>query len=183
MRPKGGTVCLASGFGALAELPWERVTDKIERRLLAGQQGMIVWWKMKAGAHAAAHRHPHEQIVWMLNGKMDFRIGNDRRSMVAGDVAVIPGNVEHEGIFPEDTDVVDIFAPPREDFLTSALSGTLSHSLASAGGSFLRVILGHSLAYWALMLSHFSAPGSVSGLIASTGHSGSQTPQSIHSSG
>ena len=50
-----------SGFGALAELPWERVTDKIERRVLAGQQGMIVWWKMKAGAHAAAHRHPHEQ--------------------------------------------------------------------------------------------------------------------------
>jgi quercetin dioxygenase-like cupin family protein len=59
-----------SGFGALAELPWERVTDKIERRVLAGQQGMIVWWKMKAGAHAAAHQHPHEQIVWMLKGKM-----------------------------------------------------------------------------------------------------------------
>ena len=52
-----------SGFGALAELPWERVTDKIERRVLAGQQGMIVWWKMKAGAHAAAHQHPHEQTL------------------------------------------------------------------------------------------------------------------------
>ena len=110
-----------SGFGALAELPWESVTDKIERRVLAGQQGMIVWWKMKAGAHAAAHQHPHEQIVWMLKGKMDFRIGNDRRSMVAGDVAVIPGNVEHEGIFPEDTEVVDIFAPPREDFLAGGV--------------------------------------------------------------
>jgi hypothetical protein len=36
----------------------------------------------------------------------------------AGDVAIIPGNVEHEGFFPEDTDVIDIFAPPREDFLT-----------------------------------------------------------------
>src|ERR1700722_8383677 len=86
-----------SGFGTLAGLPWERVTDKIERRTLAGKQGMIVWWKMKAGAHAASHQHPHEQIVWMLNGRMDFRIGNDRRWMIAGDVAVIPGNVEHEG--------------------------------------------------------------------------------------
>ena len=36
-----------SGFGALAELPWERVTEKIERRVLAGQQGMIVRWRMK----------------------------------------------------------------------------------------------------------------------------------------
>ncbi|MGC1352043.1 MAG: hypothetical protein WA858_20075 [Xanthobacteraceae bacterium] len=59
-----------SGFGALAGLPWERITDKIERRIL--EQGMIVWWKMKAGVHAASHQHPHEQIVWMLNGRMDF---------------------------------------------------------------------------------------------------------------
>jgi len=46
-----------SGFGALAELPWERVTDKIERRVLAGYQGMIVWWKMKAGAASLCDRH------------------------------------------------------------------------------------------------------------------------------
>jgi quercetin dioxygenase-like cupin family protein len=106
-----------SGFSTLAGLPWERITDKIERRILAGKQGMIVWWKMNAGAHAASHQHPHEQIVLMLKGRMDFRIGSDRRSMVEGDVAVIPGNVEHEGFFPEDTEVVDVFAPPREDFL------------------------------------------------------------------
>jgi len=101
------------GFGALEKLPWERINDKIERRVLAGKQGMIVWWKVKAGAQAGAHQHPHEQIVWMLKGKMDFRIGNERRSMLAGDVAVIPGDVEHEGFFSEDTEVVDIFAPPR----------------------------------------------------------------------
>ena len=80
---------------------------------------------MKARAHAAAHQHPHEQIVWMLKGKMDFRIGSDRRSMIAGDVAVIPGNVEHEAIFPEDTEVIDIFAPPREDFLAGGVPSYL----------------------------------------------------------
>jgi quercetin dioxygenase-like cupin family protein len=106
-----------SGFGALAGLPWERINNKIERRVLAGNHGMIVWWKIEAGAYAAAHQHPHEQIVWILSGRMDFRIGSDRRSMIGGDVAVIPGNVEHEGFFPEDTEVVDVFAPPREDFL------------------------------------------------------------------
>jgi quercetin dioxygenase-like cupin family protein len=106
-----------SGFGVLAGLPWEHINDKIERRVLAGSQGMIVWWKIKAGAHAAAHEHPHEQIVWMIKGKMDFRIGNEQRSMSAGDIAVIPGGTEHEGSFPEDTEVVDIFSPPREDFL------------------------------------------------------------------
>jgi len=44
----------------------------------------------------------------VLTGKMDFRIGNDWRSMVAGDVAVIPGNTEHEGIFPEDTNAQSV---------------------------------------------------------------------------
>ena len=106
-----------SGFGALAGLPWERINDKIERRVISGDQGMIVWWKLKAGARAASHQHPHEQIVWMLKGRMDFRIGSDQRSMIAGDIAVIPGNIEHEGFFPEDTEVVDVFAPPRADFL------------------------------------------------------------------
>ena len=41
--------------------------------------------------------------------------------MVGGDVAVIPGNTEHEGLFPEDTEVIDIFAPPREDFLAGGV--------------------------------------------------------------
>jgi hypothetical protein len=62
-QTKGYVMPMISGFSALADLPWERVTDKIERRVLAGQQGMIVWWKMKAGAHAAAHQHPHERSL------------------------------------------------------------------------------------------------------------------------
>ena len=108
-----------SGFNALRNLPEEKVTDKITRRVLTGDKEMVVWWTMKAGAHAAAHRHPHEQIFWMISGAMDFRLGTERKLCRAGDVAVVPGGVEHEAWFPEDTEVVDIFAPPREDFLTS----------------------------------------------------------------
>jgi quercetin dioxygenase-like cupin family protein len=108
-----------SGFNALRNLPEEKVTDKITRRVLTGDKEMVVWWTMKAGAHAAAHRHPHEQIFWMISGTMDFRLGTERKLCRAGDVAVVPGGVEHEAWFPEDTEVVDIFAPPREDFLTS----------------------------------------------------------------
>ena len=106
-----------AGYEKLASVPEERITDKITRKVMSGKQGMLVWWHIKAGAHAAAHKHPHEQIVWMIRGRMDFRIGSEKRSMTAGDVAVIPGGVEHEGTFPEDTEVVDFFAPVREDFL------------------------------------------------------------------
>jgi quercetin dioxygenase-like cupin family protein len=112
-----------TGFGAAKDIPEEQVTDKISRRLVSGKQGMIVWWRMKAGAHAAAHRHPHEQIFWMLKGRMEFRLGNERRVCGPGDVAVIPGGVEHEAWFPEDTEVIDVFSPPREDFLAGGVPG------------------------------------------------------------
>ena len=62
-------------------------------------------------------------------------------------------------------------------------SGTPSQSLASGGASFLTVIFAQVFAYSAFNSSHFSSPASVSGLIASAGHSGSHTPQSMHSSG
>src|SRR5262249_60682005 len=64
-----------------------------------------------------------------------------------------------------------------------SLSGLISHSLKSGGGAFLTVIFGQIFAYSAFIDSQLSSPGSVSGLIASTGHSGTQTPQSMHSSG
>src|ERR1700712_599527 len=65
----------------------------------------------------------------------------------------------------------------------SNLPSMPSKSLASGGDSFFWVMFGQLLAYSVFTSSHFSSPGSVSGLIASAGHSGSHTPQSMHSSG
>ncbi|HEX3176224.1 MAG TPA: cupin domain-containing protein [Methylomirabilota bacterium] len=106
-----------AGFHTLKHLPEEKITDKISRRILVGDKTMIVWWSMKAGAHAAAHKHPHEQAFWMISGRMDLRMGTERRMCGPGDVGVIPGNLEHEAWFPEDAELIDVFGPPREDFL------------------------------------------------------------------
>ena len=46
------------GYHALKNLPEEKITDTITRRILVGDKEMIVWWSMKAGVHAAAHQHP-----------------------------------------------------------------------------------------------------------------------------
>src|SRR5262249_62220339 len=79
---------------------------------------MVVFWKMKAGAHATMHQHPHEQIFWMISGKMEFNLAGEKRTCVAGDLGLIPGNTPHEAFFVEDTEGIDIFAPPREDMFT-----------------------------------------------------------------
>ena len=106
-----------SGFSAFASIPEERLSDKISRRVVCGEQGMIVWWSIAAGVHVEAHRHANEQIVWMLKGRMAFRLGEETRICLPGDIVVIPAEVEHEGWFHDDTEVIDIFAPPRADFL------------------------------------------------------------------
>ena len=66
---------IIEGFDHLASVPEEQITDKIGRRVISGKQGTMVYWSMKAGAHVAAHQHPHEQFVWVIKGTIRFRIG------------------------------------------------------------------------------------------------------------
>jgi hypothetical protein len=67
------------GFGTFAALPEEQISEKISRRILSGDQGMIVWWSIGAGVHVEPHSHANEQIAWMLKGKMEFRLGSEQR--------------------------------------------------------------------------------------------------------
>ena len=107
-----------TGYASLNELAAEQVGEKISRKIVVGERSMVVFWKMKAGARAAVHQHPHEQIFWMISGKMEFDLNGEKRTCVAGDVGVVPGNKPHGAYFPEDTEVIDVFAPPREDMFT-----------------------------------------------------------------
>ena len=74
-------VPVMKGFLNLERVPEEKVTDQITRRIVTGEKEMLVFWKMKAGAHAAAHKHPNEQIFWMLDifspPREDFYTGQD----------------------------------------------------------------------------------------------------------
>jgi len=125
------------GFSRFAALLEEQISDKISRRILSGDQGMIVWWSIGAAVHVEPHSHANEQIVWMLKGKMEFRLGNEQRVCGQGDVVVIPGGTEHEAWFREDTEVIDFFAPPRDDFLLGGKPAYMREGqIAMAGGRF-----------------------------------------------
>jgi quercetin dioxygenase-like cupin family protein len=104
------------GFSRFADLPEEQTVKRSAAAFLSGDQGMVVWWSIGAGAHVEPLSHPNEQVAWMLRGKMEFRLGSEQRVCGPGEVVVIPGGIEHEAWFHEDTEVIDFFAPPREDF-------------------------------------------------------------------
>lgn len=102
------------------ELPWEPVTDLISRRLVTSERMMLAQVLLKKGAVVPRHSHENEQLTYILEGALRFRIGeNLERELVvrAGEVLVIPSHVPHEAEALEDTLDVDVFCPPRQDWL------------------------------------------------------------------
>lgn len=108
---------MAEVFTSLNVIPWEQVTPEYARRCLAGQKGMIVWEKMKAGAYAKSHHHPNEQMFWVMKGRMVLRIGSETKVCGPGDLACVPSDVDHEARFEADTEFVSFQAPPRADHM------------------------------------------------------------------
>ena len=102
------------------DLPWEPVTDLISRRLVTSERMMLAQVYLKKGAVVPKHSHENEQLTYILEGALRFRIGEqlEREVVVsAGEVLVLPSNVPHEAEALEDTLDVDVFCPPRQDWL------------------------------------------------------------------
>lgn len=103
-----------------SELPEERVTDQISRKLVTGERMMLAHVYLKQGALVPRHSHHNEQLTYILEGALEFRIGAEGNEVIvvrAGEVLHIPGGVPHEALALENTLDVDVFSPPRQDWL------------------------------------------------------------------
>jgi quercetin dioxygenase-like cupin family protein len=101
-------------------LPWEPVTDQLRRRLVTGERGMLAQVFLDEGSVVPRHSHDNEQFTYILEGALHFWLGEDgEREVVvrAGEVLHIPSNVPHKAKALEDTLDLDIFCPPRADWL------------------------------------------------------------------
>jgi quercetin dioxygenase-like cupin family protein len=102
------------------DMPKERVTDMLDRRFITGDRMMLAHVYLKKGCLVPMHQHENEQLTYVLEGRLDFVIGEDRSRKVSvgpGEVLFIPSNVPHEATAAEDTLDVDVFSPPRQDWL------------------------------------------------------------------
>ena len=101
-------------------MPRERVSDMLERRLVTGERIMLAHVYLKKGCIVPKHSHHNEQITYILEGALKFWIGEDGAEEVtvsAGEVLLIPSNVPHKAEALEETLDVDVFSPPRQDWL------------------------------------------------------------------
>lgn len=101
----------------------ENVTDDIARKLFTGERMMLAQVFLEKGAIVPKHSHENEQLTWILEGALRFWIGNEgepgyeERVVLAGEVMYIPSNIPHKAEALEDTFDVDVFSPPRQDWL------------------------------------------------------------------
>ena len=109
----------------LRHIPWssvevEALNPLLGRHFVVGQNVMLARVLLKKGCVVPEHSHHNEQITYILEGVLRFRLGDDESQQVdvaAGEVLHIPADLPHTAVALEDTLDVDIFSPPREDWL------------------------------------------------------------------
>jgi quercetin dioxygenase-like cupin family protein len=102
------------------DMPKERLTDLLERRVITAERIMLAHVYLKKGCVVPMHSHENEQVSYLLEGALRFWLGADQgeeRVLRAGGVLVVPSNLPHKAEALEDTLSVDVFSPPRQDWL------------------------------------------------------------------
>jgi quercetin dioxygenase-like cupin family protein len=102
------------------DLPKEVLNPELARRFISTERVMLAHVYLEKGCIVPLHSHENEQLTWILEGVLRFWLGEDGSEVVdvaAGEVLHIPSHLPHKAEALETTLDVDIFTPPRQDWL------------------------------------------------------------------
>ena len=99
-------------------IEWKSVRDGIERKAFGSDNVTLALHRLSPGHALLPHSHPNEQVVYILEGEMDFHIGDKTVRLGPGGLAVIPPNVTHYGQVVGDKPALnlDVFTPARPEY-------------------------------------------------------------------
>jgi quercetin dioxygenase-like cupin family protein len=107
-------------LNAWKNIPLEQLNPDLGRKMITGRNVMLTQIFLKKGCIVPTHSHHNEQVTYVLEGSLKFLLGEDQDEEVivrTGEVLVIPPNLPHSAEALEDTFDIDIFDPPRQDWL------------------------------------------------------------------
>ena len=102
------------------DLPKEQLKPDLHRRLIPAERMTLGHVYLDKGCVVPKHAHENEQLTYILEGVLRFTLGEDQSEVIdvsAGEVLHLPSNLPHMAEALEDTLDVDIFCPPRQDWL------------------------------------------------------------------
>ena len=97
-------------------LPAHDVWPGFRARFVHSPQVTLAFWETDAGATVPTHSHPQEQIVIMQEGTFELTVAGEPRVMRPGEIAVVPGGVEHSARAITPCRLLDVFHPIRDDY-------------------------------------------------------------------
>lgn len=98
-------------------IPLEDLNPLLQRQFVVGQEIMLARVLLKKGCIVPEHSHHNEQLTYIVEGALKFWIDNQEIVVHAGEVLCIPANMPHKAEAMEDTVDLDIFTPPRADWI------------------------------------------------------------------
>ena len=101
----------------LQDMPVEHLNPLIDRQFVAGERSMLARIILRKGSIVPQHSHENEQIAYVLEGALKFVIEGKELIVRGGEILIIPSNMPHSAEALEDTVDLDIFCPPREDWI------------------------------------------------------------------
>ena len=108
-------------YAIMADLPEFAPVAGVHMRPISGELGQINHIVLDPGAVVPQHRHTNEQLGYIVSGLITMTIAGETIPFGPGTGYRIAGNVEHGGVAgPEGCVVIDVFAPPREDYREAA---------------------------------------------------------------
>lgn len=100
--------------------PMEQLNPLIDRQMAYGERTMLAKIILRKGAVVPEHSHENEQITYLLEGALRFMIQGKETIVRKGEVLVIPSNMPHSAEALEDTVDLDVFCPPRADWINKS---------------------------------------------------------------
>ena len=121
-RAKRAVAKHAAGTAALQYIPWhsiplEELNPLLQRQFVVGQEIMLARVLLKKGCIVPEHSHHNEQLTYILDGALKFWIDGKEIVVNSGEVLCIPANMPHKAEALVDTIDLDIFSPPRADWI------------------------------------------------------------------
>jgi len=124
-RAKRAITQKATSAPALQYIPWhtiplEELNPLLQRQFVVGQEIMVARVLLKKGCIVPEHSHHNEQLTYILDGALKFWIDGKEIVVHSGEVLCIPAHMPHKAQAIEDTVDLDVFTPPRADWINKS---------------------------------------------------------------
>ncbi len=101
-----------------SKIEWQKVRDGVDRKAFSGEGATLALHRLKPGHEPRSHAHPYEQIVYIMQGQVDFHVGEATIRLGPGGLLTVPPNVTHwaEVVGQEEVLNLDVFTPRRAEY-------------------------------------------------------------------